>query len=91
MDKFSSMGAPVGAPARLHTSAHERAGQDPSPSRCGGCRQRWATLAGCACLPRRPLIQINGIGGHLARDHALGEIGTVALQAFEPRCHRPMG
>jgi len=37
------------------------------------------------------LIQINGIGGHLARDHALGEIGAVALQAFEPRRHRPMG
>jgi len=30
------------------------------------------------------LIQINGIGGHLARDHALGEIGTVALQALSP-------
>jgi hypothetical protein len=29
------------------------------------------------------LIQINGIGRHLARDHALGEIGTVALQALQ--------
>jgi hypothetical protein len=27
------------------------------------------------------LIWINGIGRHLARDHALGEIGTVALRA----------
>jgi hypothetical protein len=31
------------------------------------------------------LIWINGIGGHLARDHALGEIGTVALQALQRR------
>jgi hypothetical protein len=30
------------------------------------------------------LIQINGIGGHLARDHALGEIRAVALQGFSP-------
>ena len=29
------------------------------------------------------LIWINAIGGHLARDLALGEIGPVALQALE--------
>jgi hypothetical protein len=30
-------------------------------------------------------LEINGIGGHLVRDHALGEIGTVALQALQRR------
>jgi hypothetical protein len=29
-------------------------------------------------------LEINGISGRLARDHALGEVGTVALQALLP-------
>ena len=45
--------------------------------------QRVGDACGVRLLSPRPLIWINGIGGHLARNHALGEIGAVALQALQ--------